>query len=115
MTDAHLKVIVTPNKEANARRVVARLNEIVKLQNVEFSTYHKGGFEMNASIEIGVEKWSDNVVALLEIAQKFGRSWMLCGHIKEEINLTCTDFSISGLEFATLTLDVSEWHKADIE
>ncbi len=107
MTAAHLRLIVDCKTTLSARRVLSRLGKLISFHLHDLGPYDKGGFEAYATITISAVEHSAKVVEVLQVAQKFGRGWELTGHVSESIDLTCTEFSVAGVEFACLTVDVS--------
>ncbi len=105
MPTAHLRLILESNKEQNARRVLSRLGKLIRFDLQELHPYSKGGFEANVTITISASDHSAIVLDVIEIAQAFGRGWQLNGYIKENVDLTCSEFCIVGIEFAWLNFD----------
>jgi len=105
MHKAHLRIILEATSEPAAKRVLTRLGALVDMQVNTLSKYHKGGFEGNANILLTSTPWNEAVFHLLHTAQQLGRGWVITGDILEQIDLSCDDFVVAGIEFASITLD----------
>ncbi|MBL4646439.1 MAG: hypothetical protein COA52_10390 [Hyphomicrobiales bacterium] len=100
MSHAQLRLILTANTQASAQKILLRFQKLVEIQIIELSSYYKGGFEVNATLKIHASEWPHMVLELLQYAQSFGSGW----GINECVELSCSRFSVAGVEYAGLHL-----------
>ena len=105
MYEAKLKIILEAKNNVAAERVLAHLGDFLNLRVERMGKYHKGGFEIVASISIASSIWSEAVYNIIQSAQQFGRSWVMTDEISERIDITSNEFSVPGIEFVNITLD----------
>lgn len=99
-----ITLVLVTEKEANASRVVARLNEIIDANRPEFERDYKGGIKAHLSKPVNPEHWPDAFMSAISIAQYFGRSWTLLGHAEDELTLIGNEFSVPRIKWAEVSL-----------
>lgn len=108
MADAHLRVTISSRKKSSAEKTLRQLQKLIEIEILDFAPYHKGGFELNATMNLPTSPWPEMVLSTLTHAQRFGYAWALTGFIAESLELTCDRFKIQGIEYAGLHLDRPE-------
>ncbi len=104
MYNANLRIILDATSEAAAKRVLSRMGDHISIEVNNLKPYHKGGFEVAATMPVAGQAWSEAVYNLIHHAQKIGRGWVLTDDISEQVDLTCDDFSVAGINFVNITL-----------
>lgn len=100
---AIILVLKTEKTEA-ALTVVLRLNKVISAELLTLEKYEKVGIKAFLEKEISEIRWPDAILAALTTAQSFGRSWTIIGNAEEELNLVGNSFSLSGIEWAEVSL-----------
>ncbi|MEO1324626.1 MAG: hypothetical protein AAFV59_16665 [Pseudomonadota bacterium] len=100
-----IRLVLDTDKDANALRVVSRLNKVIDAGEPKLERYHKGGTIVQIAKTVNHIKWSDIVLETLSLAQSFGRGWEMLGSIEYEVNLVGRSFSVPGITWAELRIE----------
>ena len=103
MTFAHLRLILNAKTEPKVELILERFLQIVSGEVQSIKPYRKGGYEVVLAVSTRPDDWASQVLGLISLAQTFGRNWCLYGDIREDIDMTTTDFRVPGVSFAHLT------------
>lgn len=104
MADVDLRIRLNAHNEKNARTVLKRLAALIEFELAELSPHHDGGYIASLKASVPENTWPEQVVAVIELAEAFGRGWTLRGPIDWGLDMAATEFSVSGLTFASLRL-----------
>ena len=104
VAEAHLRVGLNAHNEKNARAVLKRLAALITFEIDDLSPHHEGGFVAMLRLPLSSATWPQQVFAAIDFAQSFGYGWEISGRIGEELNMSATKFSVSGLTSANLRL-----------
>ncbi len=107
MKRVELRFIVSANSAQSAKKIMGRIQKIVEIDIEQISKYHKGGFEIKSSFSIPEIPWAETVVWVLEFVQRFGYGWAISGDIHEVLEISSSQFKISGVEYSGLYLEKS--------
>ena len=102
--ELRISLVLETEKKKNALAVVSRLNELISAGSPVMEKYHKGGTKVLLEKGLPETAWPDALLTGLTLAQSFGRSWTVLGHVEEELNLVTKEFSVAGIEWAELSL-----------
>ncbi len=90
--------------EKNALAVVSRLNSLISAGSPMLEKYPKGGTKALLEKDLLETSWPDAYLRGVTLAQSFGHSWTVLGRAEEELNLVGSQFSVTGIEWAELSL-----------
>ncbi|MEM1235025.1 MAG: hypothetical protein AAGH70_12950 [Pseudomonadota bacterium] len=102
--ELRLSLVLETEKEKTALAVVSRLNKLISAGSPMMEKYHKGGTKVLLEKGLSESAWPDALLTGLTLAQSFGRSWTVFGHVEKELNLVTNEFSVAGIEWAELSL-----------
>lgn len=95
----HWKLFTDATSEAKARRVyrhfTAALSPDARLQSIQ--SYHKGGYTLESRTEFPRGRWPEMVLLCLEQAQQVGRSWVITGNIRRELEAWTNNPTVAGI------------------
>ena len=101
MVPLSIRLILETDKEQNARKVLARLKKLFDFVVRRVAPYSKGGFEANIVTFLDDGPWPNVVFRAIEVAQSFGKGWLIGGAVQEEIDLSASEgFAVPGVQFA---------------
>ncbi|MCA9170866.1 MAG: hypothetical protein KDB23_24490 [Planctomycetales bacterium] len=103
MALSHWRIFTDTKTPEAARRVIARLQARVdrSFGQMTVNDYHKGGHEVTFDFEHEIDDWASTVYDVISCAQQMGHGWSINGSIEEELNLTGTVASISGVKMVS--------------
>lgn len=104
---SHWKIFTDAKTEEKASRIIDNLLDQLSVEyiNLEIEPYHKGGFTGTFYHPAGVNTWAEAVIETLTKAQQAGRSWMLSGNTKIELDAWSNHSSIPGVTSIHVILD----------
>lgn len=82
-----------------------RLAKSFEFELIELFPDQGKGCEARISFEVKGKSWADKVLNTLNQAQSLGRSWSINGDIEDSVDLSCAEFSESGLKFMWIQMD----------
>ncbi|WP_166416109.1 hypothetical protein [Cochlodiniinecator piscidefendens] len=100
----NISLVLETDKEKNALVVVSGLNKLISAGSPILEKYKDGGTKVLLEKSITETNWSDALLTCLTLAQSFGRSWTVSGHVEEELILIGNEFSVVGIKWAQISL-----------
>lgn len=94
----------TQDKAENVfRRILKALSFDYSSKKIE--PYHKGGFVCSFTTFPTSKEWPEVVLESLSYAQSIGRSWIISGDIRYELDAWANESSVSGVQSIQLVVE----------
>lgn len=105
--NAFWKIFTDANTKEKASKVCNRFLKNLSAEHTgtDIQPYHKGGFTVSFSTAVSATAWPKIILEILSEAQNVGRSWVVSGDIKTELNAWSNDSSVSGVTNIHLLLE----------
>ncbi|TWU32777.1 hypothetical protein Q31b_58200 [Novipirellula aureliae] len=86
-----------------ARTVVDRLRVLsnAAFNEIEVEAYSKGGHKVRFSVDHGTLDWTQMVYDVILFSQRLGHRWSIAGGVEEELSLTSSHLTVSGIIMLT--------------
>jgi hypothetical protein len=103
---AHWKIWTNATTEQKALRVANRVAKKLAypVQELAVEPYSKGGYLATFVTSHPAVKWSEFIFEVIELAQRIGRFWTLCGDVRDQLDGWSNESCLSGVTSAQVLI-----------